>query len=210
MRACVCLCGSEKIRDYHCDALLAEVLSHPRLWPFSLNEDVVANNGALSPRRQRELRETAEERQVEEERKVVNKRKEAKEEEEEWIESAIVSASSISSYINVSCTLSLITVSPPHWLYPLVQGERHHSLISLYRFSPSPLPKSLHDPPLLSAEFFSLLSLPLSMCFLSLSFFISPSLLPSLPPSGLLASRGDASPACPHETSQFSASSADE
>lgn len=59
--------GREKIRDYHCDALAAVVLSHPRLWPFSLNEDVVANNGALSVQRQGELKETEEKRQAEEE-----------------------------------------------------------------------------------------------------------------------------------------------
>lgn len=58
---------------------------------------------------------------------MVNTRKE-EEEAEERMESAIVSASSISSYINVSCTVSPITVSPPHWLYPVVQGEGHHSL----------------------------------------------------------------------------------
>lgn len=64
---CVCSDGREKIRDYHCDALAAVVLSHPRLWPFSLNEDVVANNDVLSVQRQRELKEKEEERQAEEE-----------------------------------------------------------------------------------------------------------------------------------------------
>lgn len=168
----------------------------------------MANNGALSVQRQRELKETEEKRRAEEERKVVNIGKEEKEVEEEWIESAIVSASSISSYINVSCTISLITVSPPHWLYPLVQGEGHHSLISLYRFSPSPLPKSLYPfssfCPYLSRSFF--LSLPL----LVPSLFIILYLPSSLPPLCLFASHGNASLACPHETSQFSASSADE
>ena len=60
-----CICcggGREKIRDYHCDALVAIVLSHPRLWPFSLDEDVVANNGSLSGQRQGELKETEEEK----------------------------------------------------------------------------------------------------------------------------------------------------
>lgn len=45
--------GRQGIRDYHCDALVAIVLSHPRLWPLSLNEDVVANNGALSVQKDR-------------------------------------------------------------------------------------------------------------------------------------------------------------
>lgn len=65
-----CVCGDgggEKIRDYRCDALAPVVLSHPRLWPFSLDEDVVANNSTLSVQRQRELKETEEKRQVEEE-----------------------------------------------------------------------------------------------------------------------------------------------
>ena len=67
-RVCVCVCVcTVRIRDYHCDALAAAVLSHPRLWPFSLNEDVVANNSALSVQRQRELKETEEKRRVEEE-----------------------------------------------------------------------------------------------------------------------------------------------
>lgn len=56
-----------KIRDYRCDALVAVVLSHPRLWPSSRNEDVVANNGALSVQRQRVLEETEEKRQAEDE-----------------------------------------------------------------------------------------------------------------------------------------------
>lgn len=132
-----------------------------------------------------------------------------KEVEEEWIESAIVSASSISSYINVSCTISLITVSPPHWLYPLVQGEGHHSLISLYRFSPSSLPKLLYS---FSSFFSPSLSflLSFSLPLHAPSFFIILYLPSFLPPSCLFASHGDASLACPHETSQFSASSADE
>lgn len=65
--------GRQGIRDYHCDALVAVVLSHPRLRPLSLNEDVVANNGALSVQRQEEMEETEEKRQAEEERKVVNR-----------------------------------------------------------------------------------------------------------------------------------------
>lgn len=169
----------------------------------------MANNDALSVQRQREWKETEEIRQVEEERKVVNMEKEGKEVEEEWIESAIVSASSISSYINVSCAISLITVSPPHWLYPLVQGEGHHSLISLYRFSPSPLPKSLYSFSSFSSPSLSFL-LSLSLPLLVASLFIILYLPSSLPPSCLFASHGDASLACPHETSQFSASSADE
>ena len=56
-----------KIRDYHCDALAALVLSHPRLWPFYLNEDVVSNENTLTVQRQRELKETEEKRQAEEE-----------------------------------------------------------------------------------------------------------------------------------------------
>lgn len=47
--------------------MVAVVLSHPRLWPLSLNEDVVANNGALSVQRQEEMKETEEKRQAEEE-----------------------------------------------------------------------------------------------------------------------------------------------
>lgn len=43
---------------------MAVVLSHPRLWPFFLNEDVVPNNSTLS---ERELKETEEKRQAEEE-----------------------------------------------------------------------------------------------------------------------------------------------
>lgn len=54
-----------KIRDYRSDALVAGVLSQPRLWPSSPNEDVVANNGILSVQRQRELKETKGERQTE-------------------------------------------------------------------------------------------------------------------------------------------------
>ena len=156
---------------------------------------------------------------------VVNKRKEAEEgeeeeeEEEEWMESAIVSASSISSYINVSCTISLITVSPPHWLYPLVQGEGHHSLSSrfivflparsLNRFTLSPLSSSS-----LRCVSFPPLSLPLPV--------LSPS-PHSLHPHRRRCHRRIPHPSllslclswrcvtsCPHETSQFSASSADE
>lgn len=59
--------GRLEIRDYHCDALAAPVLSQPRLWPFCLNEDVVSNKSTLSVRRQRVLRETEEQRQAEEE-----------------------------------------------------------------------------------------------------------------------------------------------
>lgn len=60
----VCGGGRQKIRDYQCDSLVALVLSHPRLWPFFLNEDVVPNNSTLS---ERELKETEEKRQAEEE-----------------------------------------------------------------------------------------------------------------------------------------------
>lgn len=153
---------------------------------------------------------------------VVNKRKEAEEgeeeeEEEEWMESAIVSASSISSYINVSCTISLITVSPPHWLYPLVQGEGHHSLSSrfivflptrsLNRFTLSPLSSSS-----LRCVSFPPFSLPLPV----------PSPTPHslhphrrrhrIPHPSLLSLclSWRCVTSCPHETSQFSASSADE
>lgn len=100
---------------------------------------------------------------------VVNKSEEANgEKEEEWMESSIVSASSISSYINVSCTISLITVSPPHCLYPLVQGEGHHSLSSLFIvfLSPTLFSKSLHSF-FLSSSFFPSPHLPFS-------FFIPP------------------------------------
>lgn len=55
-----------KLRDYRHDALVTVVLCHPRLWPSSLNEDVVANNGALSVQRQRVLKEKEEKRQAEE------------------------------------------------------------------------------------------------------------------------------------------------
>lgn len=141
---------------------------------------------------------------------VVNKSEEANgEKEEEWMESSIVSASSISSYIYVSCTISLITVSPPHCLYPLVQGEGHHSLSSLFIVFLSP----------------TLFSKSLRSFFLSFSFFPSPhlpfsSFIPPPPPppchgiphpsllSLFLSWRCVTS--CPHETSQFSASSADE
>lgn len=67
MPAGVCVYVLVKIRDYHCDALVAVVLSHPRLWPSSPDEDVVANNGALSVQRRRVLKETEEKRQAEEE-----------------------------------------------------------------------------------------------------------------------------------------------
>lgn len=152
---------------------------------------------------------------------MVNKRGEEEEvEEEEWMESAIVSASSISSYINVSCTVSLITVSPPHWLYPVVQGEGHHSLSSLFIvFFPPPLPPgSLNrftPSPLLSAVFLLSPSLPVS-------FFTPPPPPPPCPPSRppprpiphpsllSLCLSWRCVTSCPHETSQFSASSADE
>lgn len=140
---------------------------------------------------------------------VVNKIEEANgEKEEQWMESSIVSASSISSYINVSCTISLITVSPPHCLYPLVQGEGHHSLSSLFIvfLSPTPFSKSRRS------------------FFLSSSFFPSPllislshSLYPPPPCHGIphpsllsLFLSWRCVTSCPHETSQFSASSADE
>lgn len=85
------------------------------------------------------------------------------------MESASVSASSISSYINVNCTISLITVSPPHWLYPLVQGEGHYSPSPLFIVSLPPLML-----PLLS-------SLPFPPCASSLYHFSS--LLPPSPVS---------------------------
>lgn len=50
--------GRLKIRDYCRDTLEAPVLSHPRLWPLCLNEDVVSNKSTLSGQRQRELKET--------------------------------------------------------------------------------------------------------------------------------------------------------
>lgn len=151
---------------------------------------------------------------------MVNKREEAKgEKEEEWMESAIVSASSISSYINVSCTISLITVSPAHWLYPLLQGEGHHSLSSLFIvFFPLFLPpcslKRFTLSPF-SPSFFPSLSLPLS--------FFTPPPPPhhhhhppppcyGIPHPSLLSLflSWRCVTSCPHETSQFSASSADE
>lgn len=164
----------------------------------------MTNNGSLSRKETEEGRKSR--------GGVVNKREEAKgEKEEEWMESSIVSASSISSYINVSCTISLITVSPPHWLYPLVQGEGHHSLSSLFIvfLSPTLLSKSLHS----FSLFFSappLLSFPLSIS-------LSHSLYPPPPCHGIphpsllsLFLSWRCVTSCPHETSQFSASSADE
>lgn len=116
------------------------------------------------------------------------------------MESSIVSASSISSYINVSCTISLITVSPPHWLYPLVQGEGHHSLSSLFIvfLSPTLLSKSLHSfSPFPS--FFPSPSLPFSS-------FIPPTTLATaflILPSCLFSSHGDASLAAPMKQVNF-------
>lgn len=121
------------------------------------------------------------------------------------MESAIVSASSISSYINVSCTISLITVSPPHWLYPLVQREGHHSLSSLFivflpphslnRFTLSPLFSPRFSPPCFIPS------------FLSLSHSLYPTHPPFTPflilPSCLLASHGDASQAAPMKQVNF-------
>lgn len=116
------------------------------------------------------------------------------------MESSIVSASSISSYINVSCTISLITVSPPHWLYPLVQGEGHHSLSRLSllffflppcsrnRFTFSPFPSFFPSP-----------SLPFSS-------FIPPTTLATaflILPSCLFSSHGDASLAAPMKQVNF-------
>lgn len=147
---------------------------------------------------------------------MVNKREEAKgEKEEEWMESAIVSASSISSYINVSCTISLITVSPAHWLYPLLQGEGHHSLSSLFIVFFLP---SFSHPALENASLFLPFPPLSSRLFLCLSHSLHPP--PTHPPppcygiphpsllSLFLSWRCVTS--CPHETSQFSASSADE
>lgn len=145
---------------------------------------------------------------------MANKRKEAKEEEEEeWMKSAIVSASSISSYINVSCTISLITVSPPHWLYPLVQREGHHSLSSLFivflpphslnRFTHSPLFSPRFSPPCFFPSFLSLSHSLYPTQPTTLHPISHPSLL-----SPCLSRRCVTS--YPHETSQFSASSADE
>lgn len=132
---------------------------------------------------------------------VVNKREEAKEEkEEEWMESSIVSASSISSYINVSCTISLITVSPPHWLYPLVQGEGHHSLSSLFIvfLSPTLFSKSLHS----FSPFSFFLSLSFS-AFLILYTPHHPATAFLILPSCLFSSHGDASLAAPMKQVNF-------
>lgn len=133
---------------------------------------------------------------------------EAKEEEEQWIKSAIVSASSISSYINVSFPHHCFTT--PLALSSGTRGGTSLSLISLYRFSPTPLLKSFYSlflffPSFLFTIFLSLLSLSLSPYASSLSHSLS-----ILPPPHFVASHGNASLACPHETSQFSASSADE
>lgn len=127
------------------------------------------------------------------------------------MESAIVSASSISSYINVSCTISLITVSPPHWLYPVVQGEGHHSLSSLFivflpphslnRFTLSPPFSSRFSPP---CFFPSFLSLPLQVPSLHLILYTPPPFTPFLIlPSCLFASHGDASLAAPMKQVNF-------
>lgn len=133
---------------------------------------------------------------------VVNKREEANgEKEEEWMESSIVSASSISSYINVSCTISLITVSPPHCLYPLIQGEGHHSFSSLFIvfLSPTLFSKSLRS-------FFHPLSFFPSP-HLPFSFFIPPHHHPAtaflILPSCLFSSHGDASLAAPMKQVNF-------
>lgn len=57
---CVCVLEKKK-KDYRSDALLAGVLSQPRLWPFSPDEDVVTNNGSLSRKETEEGRRAREE-----------------------------------------------------------------------------------------------------------------------------------------------------
>lgn len=132
---------------------------------------------------------------------VVNKREEANgEKEEEWMESSIVSASSISSYINVSCAISLITVSPPHCLYPLIQGEGHHSFSSLFIvfLSPTLFSKSLRS------FFHSLSFFPLSSSpFLILYTPHHPATAFLILPSCLFSSHGDASLAAPMKQVNF-------
>lgn len=131
---------------------------------------------------------------------MVNKKEEAKgEKEEEWIESSIVSASSISSYINVSCTISLITVSPPHWLYPLVRGEGHHSLSSLFIFFF--LPACSRNRFTLSPSF--PLSFPLFLCFSHSLYPHHPAAVFLILPSCLFSSHGDASLAAPMKQVNF-------
>lgn len=118
------------------------------------------------------------------------------------MDSSIVSASSISSYINVSCTISLITVSPPHWLYPLVQGEGHHSLSSLFIvfLSPTLLSKSLHSFSLLSPLFLSLSSSPFLILYPPHHHHATAFLIL---PSCLFSSGGDASLAAPMKQVNF-------
>lgn len=131
---------------------------------------------------------------------VVNKREEANgEKEEEWMESSIVSASSISSYINVSSTISLITVSPPHCLYPLIQGEGHHSFSSLFIvfLSPTLFSKSLRS--FFHSLFLSLSSSP----FLILYTPHHPATAFLILPSCLFSSHGDASLAAPMKQVNF-------
>lgn len=97
------------------------------------------------------------------------------------------------------------------------RGGTSLSLISLYRFSPTPLPKSLYSfsPFLLSflsAVFLSLLSLPPSPSAFSPSHSLYPPTLHPIPHPSLLSLclSWRCVTSCPHETSQFSASSADE
>lgn len=59
--ASVCVLGEKKNKDYGSDALLAGVLSQPRWWPFSPDEDVVTNNGSLSRKETEEGRRAREE-----------------------------------------------------------------------------------------------------------------------------------------------------